>query len=333
MFMAITPARLEARVLELVDDVRLGKRIEDDLVECKSEWPDINKARQLAASANSARGNPILWLIGLDEDSGKLVPVDRTDPAEWWSRISARFDQEVSPTLTQHLRVPIGDSDSVIGLLFDTDRAPYVVKTKEGGSPEREVPVRDGTRTRSARRDELIRMLVPAAVAPPLVLLSAEVACNWQAAVQPQQGRHVGRAEHMAIFGDVSVYLEHTRGDVIVIPVHEMKGSLTFEDLCIPLNVTTPALNNTPPHWGVHTNYIGITCTAPGRASVRLTGEPMLEHRARLSTASEVRLSVALGVTGASRPIRLDVRLMRQEQKHPSFGEHHEDVGRWVAQV
>ena len=60
---------LETRVIELVDLVLGGRRVEDDLIECKSEWPDPQKraaARQLAGHANKARDEPILWIIGLE---------------------------------------------------------------------------------------------------------------------------------------------------------------------------------------------------------------------------------------------------------------------------
>ena len=42
-----------------------GKRIEDDLVECKSQWPDPQKrssARQLAGHANKAWSTTLSFL-------------------------------------------------------------------------------------------------------------------------------------------------------------------------------------------------------------------------------------------------------------------------------
>lgn len=133
-----SPAQVEARVLELVDAVRRGERIEDDLVECKREWPGVEKARQLAGSANSAHDSPLLIIVGVDEDAGVVVPVDDTDPADWWSRISARFDQDTPPMLERHLRIHVGEGQAVVALLFSTDRAPYLVKVDGGGSPERD---------------------------------------------------------------------------------------------------------------------------------------------------------------------------------------------------
>lgn len=62
---------------------------------------------------------------------------------------------------------------SVVAVLFDTERAPFTVKNpafgQTGGGPvELEVPWRDGTRIRSARRSELVQLLSPLAERPSL---------------------------------------------------------------------------------------------------------------------------------------------------------------------
>lgn len=65
----------------------------------------------------------------------------------------------------------------VLALAFETDEAPYVVKASEG-LVDLEVPWRDGTTTQSAKRSELLRILMPSALAPDaelLALLSFEV--------------------------------------------------------------------------------------------------------------------------------------------------------------
>jgi hypothetical protein len=327
----ITSAQLEARVLELIEAVESGNRIEDDIVECKREWPGIDKSRQLAASANSARGSQLLWLIGLDEDSQQVVSVGDTDPAQWWSQISARFNQGVAPELVHHLRIVAGAGKVVIALLFDTDRAPYVVNASSGGSPERDVPVREGTRTRSAHRDELIRILVPAVVAPNTILLHADISANWHSALPPEQGR-AGREEGISIGGTASVYLEHIRGDVIVLPNHEMSAILTFGALEFPLEVSSVAADRDKPtpRWGVHANDSGIICTAPGRAFLHLGTTTTPNHREYLSAATQASLWLTLSVTGASRPIRLTATLLRYDRGFAPAGPHFADIGSWA---
>src|SRR6266498_182530 len=65
---------IEGRVLNLVERVLNGARIEDFRVECKGTWPSAAKAaRQIAGHANAARGEPILWIIGLDEDNNRVT--------------------------------------------------------------------------------------------------------------------------------------------------------------------------------------------------------------------------------------------------------------------
>ncbi len=160
----LRPQQLEARVIELVDLVLAGGRIEDDLVECKSQWPDPQQrssARQLAGHANKARGEPILWLIGLDENTHTLTQPRPVEVADWWAAVASRFDPP-APELEHHLVIPVGEGQAATALRFLTDRSPYVITGGgENGSLEREVPIRDGTRTRSARRDELLRLLIP----------------------------------------------------------------------------------------------------------------------------------------------------------------------------
>ncbi len=133
MIHRLRPQQLEARVLGLVDLVLEGGRIEDDLVECKGQWPEPQNrrsARQLAGAANKARGEPILWIIGLDEGAHRLTEVGSVDVADWWPAMSSRFDPP-APELELHIVVPVSEGKAVTALRFLTDRSPYVIK--DGG--------------------------------------------------------------------------------------------------------------------------------------------------------------------------------------------------------
>src|SRR4029453_5337898 len=55
---------------------------------------------------------------------------------------------------------------------FETDRAPYLVKSKNG---EVEIPWREATRVRSAKRADLLRLLVPRIPAPEFELCGARL--------------------------------------------------------------------------------------------------------------------------------------------------------------
>ena len=166
------PAQLEAWILLLVDQVSKGAKIEDSRVELKAEWPEPPKAaRRIAGHDNASHGESVLWVIGLDENRG-IVPVSIPDLADWVPQVSAQFDGGIAPSILLNLVVPAG-GETLTGLLFDTARRPYVVKNSAHGKPEGgpvtlEVPWRDGTRVRSARREDLIRLLAPLQTLKPL---------------------------------------------------------------------------------------------------------------------------------------------------------------------
>src|SRR5437667_2888779 len=158
----MTSQEIEAWTRQVVDAALSGQRIEDSQIEVKSEWLEPQKAaRQLAGHANAAGGSPILWIIGVDETARALTDAAPTEKANWIAGVASFFDG-YPPTLLNDVNIIIQDK-SVIALYFETEReAPYVVKQGTGGSyPERAVPWREGTRTRTARRHELLRILVP----------------------------------------------------------------------------------------------------------------------------------------------------------------------------
>jgi hypothetical protein len=146
--------QIEAWAVRKVAAIQAGGRPEDALVECKALWLDPGKAaRQLGGHANAARGEPILWLIGVDEKRGP-VPIENESAGEnWWPQVVKSFEG-VPPELGRDLLVFAGEQP-FHALLIETNRAPYVLR-RPGDC---DVPWRDGTHTRSARREELLRML------------------------------------------------------------------------------------------------------------------------------------------------------------------------------
>ena len=65
---------IEYWALRILERVEKHQPIEDTWVELKAEWPveTAKTARQLAGHANAARGEPVLWLIGVDEKRQSL---------------------------------------------------------------------------------------------------------------------------------------------------------------------------------------------------------------------------------------------------------------------
>lgn len=88
----MTPQQLELLVLQSVQRVRSGQQSEDDRIEIKREWPAPEKARQLAGAANKLRGHELIYIIGLDEKTGRVHPTGSTQVADWWPQMTARFE-------------------------------------------------------------------------------------------------------------------------------------------------------------------------------------------------------------------------------------------------
>jgi hypothetical protein len=167
--------RLESRVLAIADAVLAGRPVEDDRVELKTVWPPAGHktARQIAGHANASGGEPILWIIGLNEGGRAFGDVSDTEPADWWAATGRWFD-DVSPEL-HTLVVAVRPGKHVMALQFSSERAPYLVATKDGGQVQREVPWRTGNSTRTAHRHEILRSVVAEATVPTLELIRCEV--------------------------------------------------------------------------------------------------------------------------------------------------------------
>lgn len=153
-----------------------GYSVEDDLVECKAQWPEggaPKTARRIAGSANAARGAEVLWIIGLDEDSRRVVDADPTEHATWWDQVERCFadavvpDKQIVNVTTEH--------GTVTAVAFSTDRAPYLVTTDGKGGFDRDVPWRSGTKTRTAKRHELLSILVDKISVPTIEAITLEM--------------------------------------------------------------------------------------------------------------------------------------------------------------
>jgi hypothetical protein len=166
---------IEFKVLDIVDRLEKGQPIEDDTVELKAEWPKdhFRAARRIAAHANSARGEPILWLIGIDEKTG-VVGADFEELSIWFAKVRSRFDQLLVPNLIS-LGIPY-DGMTIVALLFETERAPFVIRIPDcQGLVSHEVPWREANSTRSARRSDLIKLLYPIQKNPRIEILDGKI--------------------------------------------------------------------------------------------------------------------------------------------------------------
>lgn len=213
----MTKAELEEWVLRICDKVIEGHPLEDDRVELKRTYlgDRQDEARRIAGLCNSARGESALWLVGVDE-KGRSVPgaPAEPDPANWLQQLETWWPDLAPERLL--LGVPY-QGVMVQAYLFDTSRAPYTVKVSDA-KRNREVPFRVGTQTRSARREDLLRLLVPLVRRPDLTVLGGELSV-WDPSkpVDPPRWRWHGL---------VRVYVTTTAP--LIFPDHMTGAELTF---------------------------------------------------------------------------------------------------------
>ncbi len=175
---------IEAWALSVIDRVNAHEPDEDFLVELKSSWPDdhAKTARQIAGHANAARGENLLWLIGVSQRRG-VVGVDRHELATWYDQVKSNFNGIPPAVIDRNLDV---EGKTVVALLFDTSYSPYVVKNPRfnksgGGWVEFEVPWREHTSTRSATHNDLIKLLVPIQKMPVFEIHESELGLEQSA--------------------------------------------------------------------------------------------------------------------------------------------------------
>ncbi len=325
--------QIEAWVLSIVDQVAAGRRIEDSRVELKANWPEPKvAARRIAGHANAAGSNHILWIIGLDEKNG-ITQTTPTDLASWLPQVIAEFD-ELAPSLND-LVVPT-PSGALVALLFDVSRRPYVVKNpvfgQQGGGPVSfEVPWRRGTKVGSARRDELVRLLVPRQALPKVELLEAFAEVGIHGPQSAASGRiwHDSQlAEHLAWGFHLKLYVTPQTTDLLVLPTHkvELIFSLGSEEPLQAMEFRFFAPNRSvgpagsDPDTSTVTASVGeVVFRGPGLV---LAGGHYYERVRRL--ASAVNLAVKLAVSPAGSDLKEEIGIQL-----PPSGEQEDHKGRW----
>jgi hypothetical protein len=245
---------IESWALRVLQRIKTGARIEDSLVELKAGWPaDPQRvARRIAGHANAALGEPILWLIGADEKAG-IVGADHQELSTWFPQVTRMFEG-VFPALFD-LNIML-DQKNLVALCFDTSRLPHVVKNPDHGTisgvPEYEVPWREGTRTRSATRHELIMMVSPAVKVPKTEILGGEI-------------RFTGLTDNppgTVLRFNLQVYVIPRTDIPITFPFHKCEarlssaGTLISDRFDIKMDTPSGKLSREKNKWRVASNHV-----------------------------------------------------------------------------
>jgi hypothetical protein len=215
---------IEAWALRTLTRIASAQPIEDSRVELKAGWIDPQKAaRRIAGHCNAARGEEILWLIGVDETGG-VTGAPATELSEWWVKVQNCFDGVFPPL--QDVQVEF-QTKIITALCFDTTRAPFVVKNSAYGKTlgegvDLEVPWREGTRTRSAKRSEVLLLLDAAIRSPLLEVLKGSIFVR----------KDSNRATDAASIS-IELYIVPQTADVLVFPFHKCTGQIEWNEQCI----------------------------------------------------------------------------------------------------
>ncbi len=249
---------IEFWALSIIERVEKRQLVEDSRVELKADWIESAKAaRRIAGHANSAHGEVILWLIGLDEKQG-VKGVDNNDFANWFSAVQSQFDG-IAPDSTS-ISVPYRDT-TILAIIFETDRAPYIVKNPSGGQIQFEVPWRDGTATRTANRAELLRILVPLQRLPTLEVLSGSL----MALQTSEENIWSWRVE-------LQLYVTSMLQTPVAIPFHQCNATLELSHYLTQTPLSELALRP-PPLWpGLSFRTVNSDTPRPQFDSVTMDG-------------------------------------------------------------
>lgn len=317
---------LEHLVLEIIERVNTKQDIEDSRVELKREWIEPKKAaRRLAGHANAARGESVIWLIGVDEDSG-VTGASKEELSEWYAQVEKECDG-FAPELDLSLIIPI-DGKSVVALLFDTDRAPYVVLNPDRSSGQshkidREVPWRSGTRVRSAKRSDLIRLLSPLQMTPRVEVVACELAISK---IEVDSS-----GEAFSSILKLDLYVIPKTNDSVVIPFHKCEGVIRilqskewheFEGVILERSGHGTDYSRSSASTNIAISPQDGIIRGPCMVSVHASVPDLPDN---CDYAEEGRVRIKLGVVDIDHPISIDLPLKRQENPSDPY-----EVWNWV---
>ncbi len=238
---------IEFWALSVMERVENGQPVEDSRVELKADWIEPEKAaRRIAGHANSAHGEEILWLIGVDERN-RVKGIDVSSFANWFNMVKSQFEGVIPDSTC--INVPYRGV-TFLAIIFETDRAPFVVKNPSGGTIQFEVPWREGTAIRSANRSELLKILVPFQKTLTFDVLSGALTVHhWTQ----------DASWHWNL--DLDAYVSSMIPTPVVIPFHQCSATFSLSQY-LPQVAMVEFSMRPPPLWGGFP-YRTVTADSP----------------------------------------------------------------------
>lgn len=259
--------QLQTLLQPIIKAILDGRPVEDTRIEVKSIWIDPSQAaRRLAGHANASRGEPIIWILGIDEKKRKVTGIDTLEMDNWIKAVEKHFDGD-APALVTHINIHIEDK-TVVALYFETHHAvPYVVKNSDGGYPEFSVPWRSATRLRAAKREELIEILRPIVRIPDVRIMGADLTVNVE-------NNDVGTSYPHS---DKRIFSWKLRADLYFTPQTQEKIVIPYAFCYANFRVEDYGSFGLPIKFSAIGESVTITCAASelvisGAGSVRLEG-------------------------------------------------------------
>jgi hypothetical protein len=308
--------KLEGWALQVLDRVVAGSPLEDSRVELKATLIEPDKAaRRIAGHANAAHGEPILWLIGVDEVTG-IVGIGQADSARWLGMVNTYFQGSTPAVLD--LVVPYQNS-TILALQFETHLAPFLVRNplfgnKPGHTIEYEVPWREGTKVRTARREDLLRILLPRSRVPEIEIISADLYAA-EDTNQPTLGPELW---FLGVF-----YVVPLSSERLIFPRHrafvEAYILPEIEGERIPLWRLAPSNRSgldTKQYTDIRGSSNELTVEGPGMINLR--GSLRIGSMLKVF-GDEARAVVVLIPAGDAAEVRLEIRMPRSHEVLPTY--------------
>ncbi len=227
--------------------------------------------------------------------------------------MEGQFDQ-IPPDLIRHQVVYVDTSEYVHAFAFNTERAPYVVK-RASDDAQLDVPIRVGTRTRSAHRHELVNMLLPAVRVPSAEIRAASLHVAWRAAAPASdtaQAQQPSSPESLSVSGSIELFVEVLGPGHATLPRHGMSAAVRIgsETVSLTLNYSGMIDDSKPEsQFGVNARHDTIVVTGPGAIQGNLYRVSPIELRSTVDATESVELDLKFDVVGAAYPIRLSTSL------------------------